>query len=219
MPKHERETSKKRQPIRALALEVLFHPRGDRARLIWIYAVGMLGFISMTAVLPLYLMDEFGVTERNIGFFFVFIGALSVIMRAFILGWMVDRYGETRVMRLGAMFLALGLVAIPLPDAVYMTAIAMGLVPIGTALLFPSVSALVSHRTDQKEMGQTLGVQQAFGGVARVIAPVWATEVYQVIGISQPFFIAALVVGVASFLTFRVVPAAHLHEPELEPAA
>ena len=74
-------------------------------------------------------------------------------------------------------------------------------------------------RTAQKEMGQTLGVQQAFGGVARVIAPVWATEVYQVVGISEPFFIAALVVGVALFLTFRVQPDATLSEPELEPAA
>lgn len=197
-----------RRPIRELAFHVLFQPRGDVPRLIWIYAVGMLGFMSMTAILPLYLGDAFGVTETTIGTFFLYIGALSLIMRAVVLGRLVDRFGETWVMRLGASFLALGLFAIPIPHAVFFTALVMGLVPIGTALLFPTVSALVSHRALRQELGQTLGVQQAFGGVSRVIAPIWATEVYQQLGISRPFVIAAAVVAFVSFLTFRVKPQA-----------
>src|SRR2546425_4736293 len=34
------------------------------------------------------------------------------------------------------------------------------LLPLGTALLFPANSALVSHRADPNEIGLTLGVQQ-----------------------------------------------------------
>jgi hypothetical protein len=49
-----------------------------------------------------------------------------------------------------------------------------------------------------------LGVQQQFGGVARVAAPLWATAAYQALGISMPFFIAAGVVGFVGFLTFGV---------------
>lgn len=194
----------KRRSIRGLALEIVLKPKAETARLIWIYAVGMLGFMSMTAVLPLYLGDEFGVSEATIGWFFVFIGFLSIVMRAIVLGPLVDRIGEIRVMRLGAAFLALGLFSIPLPEAVVVAAFAMGLVPIGTALLFPSVSALVSHRVSRHELGQTLGVQQAFGGVSRVVAPIWSTAAYQGLGISQPFFIAAAVVAFVSFLTFGV---------------
>ncbi len=198
--------------IRGFALEVLTHPRGNVARLIWIYAVGMLGFMSMTAVLPLFLGDAHSVSESTIGWFFMYVGALSLVMRAIVLGRMVDRFGEARVMRLGATSLALGLFLIPIPDNLMLAAIAMSFVPIGTALLFPSVSALVSHRTDRREMGQTLGVQQAFGGVARVFAPIWATAAYQGFGIEQPFFIAAAVVAFVGFLTFGV-------KPEPRPAA
>lgn len=207
-----------RRPIRELAIQVLFQPRGDVPRLIWIYAVGMLGFMSMTAILPLYLGDAFGVTESTIGTFFLYLGALSLVMRAVILGRLVDRFGETWVMRLGAAFLAVGLFAIPWPNVVFVTAIVMGLVPIGTALLFPTVSALVSHRASRHELGQTLGVQQAFGGVARVIAPIWATEVYQQLGIGRPFIIAAIVVAFVGFLTFRVKPQAVPADPEPEAA-
>lgn len=193
--------------------EVVVTPRGDVPRLIWIYAVGMLGFMSMTSVLSLYLEAQFGITEETIGPFFLYIGFLSIVMRAFVLGRMVDRFGETRVMRVGAVLLGLGLLSIPLPDFVVGTALVMGLVPMGTALLFPSVSALVSHRASRSELGQTLGVQQAFGGAARVIAPVWATAAFQGLGMSVPFFIAAGVVGFVTFLAFSVKPRA-LPEPE-----
>jgi MFS family permease len=205
----------KRRSIRGLALDIVLKPKGETARLIWIYAVGMLGFMSMTAVLPLYLGDQFGISEESIGWFFVFIGFLSIVMRAIVLGPLVDRIGETRVMRLGAAFLALGLFSIPLPGDVVVAAVAMGLVPIGTAMLFPSVSALISHRVSKFELGQTLGVQQAFGGVSRVVAPIWSTAAYQGFGISHPFFIAAGVVAFVSFLTFGVK---HAPVPEKEVA-
>jgi MFS family permease len=85
-------------------------------------------------------------------------------MRALVLGWLVDRLGEARVMRIGALLLAFGLLLYPLPPTIWLAALVIPLVPIGTALLFPSVTALASHRADAKELGQTMGVQQAFGG-------------------------------------------------------
>ena len=46
-----------------------------------------------------------------------------------------------------------------------------------------------------------MGVQQAFGGIARMVGPLWAGAVFQGIGIRYPFWIsAALMLGV-SFLT------------------
>ena len=70
--------------------------------------------------------------------------------------------------------------------------------------LFPSTSASVTHRVSEDEFGQALGVQQAFGGVARVTGPIWATAVYQAAGAEVPFFIAAGIVSLAIVLTFRV---------------
>lgn len=167
----------------------------------------------MTAVLALYLESDFGVTESTIGIFFVYVGALSVVMRAIVLGKLVDWLGETRVMRIGAVLLAIGLAAIPLPRSVVVLGIVIALVPIGTACLFPSVTALVTQRAADHERGQTLGVQQAFGGVARVIAPIWATAAFQGLGQGVPFYIAAMVVGIVTILAFRV-PLAGAPQPE-----
>ena len=190
--------------IRTLMWEVLSRPYERMPRLIWIYSVGMLGFMSMAAVLALYLDARFGITEKTIGLFFLYIGALSVVMRAVVLGRLVDRFGETKVMRFGTVSLALGLALSPLQGSAVAFAAVSSLVPIGTACLFPSVSALVTRLAPKSELGQVLGVQQSFGGVARVFAPIWATAVFQGIGIATPFFVSAAVVGLVTFLALGV---------------
>ncbi|HLB38462.1 MAG TPA: MFS transporter [Gemmatimonadales bacterium] len=196
-----------RRPVSEVVWEALKTPKADVPRLIWIYAVGMLGFMSMTGVLALYLDERFGVTEKTIGLFFVYTGGLSLIMRALILGKMVDRFGETGVIRMGSILLALGLAGIPLAPNLWGLAAVIALIPIGTALLFPATSALVTHRAPKQELGQVLGVQQAFGAVARVIAPIWATAAFQGLGVGVPFYIAGLVVAVVGLLAFGVRPA------------
>jgi MFS family permease len=210
--------------IRSAILEVLRSPRGDVGRLIWIYALGMLGYMSMNGVLALYLNSDFGVTEKTIGIFFVYVGALSVVMRALILGRLIDAYGETKVMRIGAILLALGLGAIPLSGNVVVLAIIIALVPTGTACMFPSCTALLTHRTPDRERGQMLGVAQAFGGASRVIAPLWSTAVfgalgavYGQIGRGVPFFIAGAIVAFVAGLAFQVEPHP-MSEPVVEGA-
>ncbi len=193
-----------RRPLRDVMWEVVRHPRAPISQLIWIYAIGMLGFMSMTGVLALYLERRFGVTEKTIGLFFVYTGMTGVVMRALILGRITDWLGETRVMRLGAIVLSLGLLLVPLPHSVWLLAPLIGLVPIGTALLFPATTAVVTHLAPDAERGQVLGVAQTFGGFARVLAPIWATAAFQALGITVPFYIASAVVAGVIVLAFQV---------------
>jgi MFS family permease len=202
-----------RRSIREAIWEVLTAPRRQVCRLIWIYAFAMLGFMSTTAVMALYLGSEFGVTAQTIGIFFVLVGGLGVVMRALILGRLVDGFGEVRVMRLGATSLMLGIFLLPRASSLLTFALIMCLIPIGTALLFPTVSALVTHRVSKREMGQTMGVQQAFGGMSRVIGPIWATAAFQGLGVHVPFYIAAGVVLLVVFMASRIPADGRTYEP------
>jgi hypothetical protein len=49
-----------------------------------------------------------------------------------------------------------------------------------------------------------MGVQQAFGGLARVVGPMWATPVFQVLGRDAPFAIAAALMAVVLLQALRV---------------
>jgi MFS family permease len=203
-PKTEGEGEGPRPSIAAMVRETIRHPGRAASELIWIYAVAMTAFSSMTAILAIYLMKRFRIDEATIGYVFPFLGAVSVVMRAGVLGRLVARFGEVRLMQAGALLLALGLLAFPLPRHIALLVPVMVLVPIGTALLFPATSALLSQRCEKRVLGQVMGVQQAFGGVARIFGPIWAGAAFERLGPSVPFEVAGVVVLLVALLTARV---------------
>lgn len=187
--------------IRHAIAQVLRHPRMPLATLIWIYAFGMMAFMAMNGVVALYLERAFEVTKESIGWFYVYVGGVSTLMRAFVLGPVVRRLGDVRTLRLGALSVAVGLGTLPLATHLWNLALVALFVPVGTALLFPATTSLVSQQSRPSEVGQNLGVQQAFGGVSRMLGPLWATAAFQYLSIASPFWIACglmlIVAGIA----------------------
>jgi MFS family permease len=185
---------------RGAVWRVLTRSSEPAPRLIWIYAIAMGAFTGITAILALFLADEFRVNEKTIGWFFAYMGAISVITRAGVLGWMVDRFGEARLSRLGGLLLATGMAAIPLTRHYSTLAIAVAFVPLGTAFTFPCVTALLSRVISQHERGLYMGVQQTYGGLARVIFPIWAGFAYDRLGHGVPFWTSSVLVLGTIFL-------------------
>jgi multidrug resistance protein len=190
--------------VRAAVWEVVRHPRRPAAYLIWIYAVAMLAYNTAPAVFTIYLAWRFGIDATNIWWFFTVFGGVGVLMRAFVVGPVNHRLGEVRTMRLGAALYGLGYAILPFAASVPLFLLFQALLPLGTALLFPANSALVSHRTDQHEFGLMMGVQQALRGVASVAGPIWAGLSYQHLGPRVPFFACAVIIGCALLLATRI---------------
>jgi multidrug resistance protein len=175
---------------RQMFYSVLRHPTAPFALPIWIYALGMMAFMAMNAILALFLSDRFGVTAKSIGWFYAYVGGISIVMRAILLGPAVRRFGEGGVVRLGIASLAIGLLSIPLTTSVWILGLAVLFIPVGTALLFPATSSMVSALAPKDSTGQALGVQQSFGGVARLVGPIWAGSLFE-IGYRVPFWTGA----------------------------
>jgi MFS family permease len=176
------------------ARRVITHSGEPASRLIWIYAIAMGAFNGAMAVLALFLNAQFQVTEKTIGYFFMYIGAISVFTRVLLLGKAVDHYGEARLSRMGIVILSLGLATLPLSRSIGMLAVTVALIPIGTAFTFPCVTALLSRVTNAADRGLYMGLQQTFGGVARILAPLWAGFAYDRLGTGIPFYSSALLV-------------------------
>ena len=205
--KHPPDRAEPRASIWRAAWAVVRHPGRPASRLMWIYAVGMLAFTVFTSILSLYLGMDFGFTDKTVGYVFLYVGALAVVMRSLCLGAIVDRVGEAWAMRLGAFSLAAGLLLYPLPGNFWALAAIMPLVPVGTALLFPSTTALLSGVAQKQELGATMGIAQTFGGIARMLAPILSTTLFQRFGHRVPFYVAGIIVGLVSLLAFQVEPA------------
>lgn len=179
------------QRSRTALRRVATHPGEPASRLVWMYAIGMGAFQGMTAILALFLLDRFGIDEKGIGWVFMYIGILSVVARALLLGPAVDRYREPRLSRYGIVLLALGLAALPLSFSYVSLAIAIALIPLGTAFTFPCVTGMLSQVIPNHERGLYMGVQQTFGGLARVAGPIWAGFAFDYLGKGVPFWTGA----------------------------
>ncbi|MFO0093161.1 MAG: MFS transporter [Gemmatimonadaceae bacterium] len=183
-----------RKGSREAVFRVLSHPSEPASRLILIYALAIGAFQGTTAILALFLAWRFGVTENTIGYVFMYIGGLSVLVRAVFLGRVVDRFGEPRLSRVGIVLLAAGLLGLSFSRDYVTLAIAIGLLPLGTAFTFPCVTAMLSRVVSSAERGLYMGVQQTFGGITRVAFPIILGIAFDTISQPSPFWISAAVV-------------------------
>jgi hypothetical protein len=78
-------------------------------------------------------------------------------------------------------------------------ALAVALLPLGTAFTFPCVTAMLSRVIPNTERGLYMGVQQTFGGAARVIFPIVFGVLFD-IALPLPFLLSASLVVFTIYL-------------------
>lgn len=197
---HHEHPGHRRQSSREAVWRVISHSGEPASRLIWIYAIAIGSFQGVNSILALFLNARYQVTEKTIGIFFMYIGAISVFTRVLVLGRAVDKLGEAKLSRLGILLLAAGLLGMPLSRNVGMLAIAVALIPLGTAFTFPCVTALLSRVIHPGERGLYMGLQQTYGGISRVVAPLFYGWAFDALGVSSPYYFAAAFVLATIFL-------------------
>jgi len=173
---------------------VISRPKEPAQRLIWIYTVAIGAFYGTAPTLPLILADRLPVTEANVGFFVMYLGGMGVIVRAGILGRMIEWLGEARLTRFGLVLLSIGLALIAAVHSFTTLLVALTLMPLGTAFVFPCVTAMLSRVVPKRHRGLYMGVQHTFGGVSRVVFPLAAGVAMDRVGLGFPFIVAGVLV-------------------------
>ena len=186
---------------RAALLRVISHSAEPAPRLIWIYAVGIGAFYGTGQLMPLVLADRFGVTEKTVGWYFMYFGLMGVIIRTLLLGPVVRWLKEPRVARMGLVFLGAGLSLASTSHSYLSLFTAFTFMPLGTAFLFPCVTSLLSRVVPASERGLQMGVQQTYGGISRVAFPIGAGLLVDRYGPGLPFLVAGILVLATLLMT------------------
>jgi len=226
---HARAKSKTARKPMEIVLRVFEHPGERPSRLIWMYAICMAAFYGINPTLSLYLKDYWGVTAQTIGYFFAYIGAISVVVRVFLVGPVVDKLGEVRTARMGTALLALGILLVvvvpPLTHpgaaptfsefeegvghvlvrgivAYVPLAAVVALIPLGTAFNFPATTGLLSRVVGEHERGLYMGVQQTYAGIGRALYPLYAGWAWDHFKPIVPFGTSAVLVAATIWLGY-----------------
>jgi multidrug resistance protein len=186
---------------RGAIARVIMHPHDPATRLIWIYAIAIGAFYGTGAILPLVLADRLGVNEQNIGYFVMYLGGVGVIVRTGVLGRMIEWLGEARLCRLGLVLLAAGLALVAAINSYPVMFLSFTLMPVGTAFIFPAVTAMLSRVVSKSERGLYMGVQHTFGGISRVSFPLATGWAMDRMGKGVPYVVAGVLVLLSVALT------------------
>ena len=175
------------------------------ARLFVISFFGIAMFASMEAVYGLWSEANFGWSARDLGLAFLAIGSGGLLAQLVLIGPLVARFGEARVIVIGLTLLALSMLLQPLIRLPVSGVLLMGLLMTGHSLAFPSSGALLSRNTPPERQGSTMGLMMASNAVGRIIVPPVFGWIYGSLHPDAPWFVGAAMIGLVALVAVQAV--------------
>jgi MFS family permease len=140
--------------------------------------------------------------EQRIGYLFAYCGLISVLIQGGVIGRLVKRFGEHRVILGSLVIIAGSLVLIPYVETLAGLLFALGAFSAGAGINRAPTMGLISVYANPAEQGATMGVAQSAGTLARIVAPILATTFYA-LSPHSPYLFAAAVAGFAALIAWR----------------
>jgi MFS family permease len=151
--------------------------------------------------------------ESHIGYFFAFCGLMSAMIQGGVIGRLVKRFGEPKLIAGSLVVVGLSLLIIPFATTVSVLLIGLALVSMASGLNRAPTMGLISIFTPSVEQGAILGVTQSAGTLGRIFGPLFATSVYAAYPHAPYLAGAGLCVIAGIFAVKKLGTAAPKHEP------
>jgi len=186
----------------AVAREALTRPalRG----LVLVLFVTISAFAAMETTFALWANQVFGWGSWEVGLNFFFVGMVLVVIQGALIGRLSRRFGEARLLTIGAISIALGLAGLPLVHEIGALAVVNLLLAGGMGLLSPSINSLISRQAEVDEQGGILGVAQSASSLARAAAPPLAGLLFDASSRNAPYLVGAVLMALVVIVVFRL---------------
>jgi DHA1 family tetracycline resistance protein-like MFS transporter len=168
--------------------------------LLLIYFVVTAAFSNFESMFALFAERRFGFQAESIGYVFAFVGVVLVIVQGGLVGPVVRRIGEKRVVPCAAALVAIGLAFLPVDHTIVSLLATLAVMAIGMGFNNPSLVSLISRHSAAEDQGSVLGVSQSLGSLARIVGPAWGGFTFDRYGVDVPYESAAVVMAVAGLV-------------------
>jgi multidrug resistance protein len=162
------------------------------APLVWMLFVVTLAFVGMEATFTLFVERRLDFGPAEVAWAFVYIGLLAAVSQGVLVGRLVDRHGEWRVLFAGLITTGIGLAGLAFVTNVPWLLLALLPLSVGSGLVSATATALISRAVGEAEQGAALGITASISGLARVGAPLAATALFQAVGPGAPMLVGGV---------------------------
>ncbi len=205
----EAAASHRRLPFRGMGL--LADKRIARAN--FVYLLYGMAFAAMEFTLVFLAAERLGFGPTDNAKMFVFIGLTIAFVQGGFVRRRAESVGERRLLLLGLFLLLPGFVAVGLvTTSVAQLYLGLFLLSAGSAMIMPTLAALVSLYAPAESQGLAQGSFRSMGSLARAIGPLLGGLLYWGVASWAPYHLGAL------FLLVPLGLAAGLPQPERQEA-
>lgn len=179
--------------------------------LVFVFFLSSFAMSSMEATLVLFMKDKFSWGLTEISFGFAYVGLMIVITQGFLVRRLIPRFGERNILRLGLIFMAIGLGGIAFANSLFFLALTQTFLALGIGFTNPSTLGSISLLTDASEQGAAMGTTQSMASLGRILGPALGGAVYGAWNPESPFLISCSLIFLALFVVasiFKQIPIA-----------
>jgi DHA1 family tetracycline resistance protein-like MFS transporter len=149
--------------------------------LIGVFFFATFCFTCFEFTFPLFLhYSSFGFAQNDyrVGYLFTYAGVIAAILQGGIVGRLVKKFGEPKLIFSSMIIFAVGLAALPFQTHMAGLFVVLALLAIGSGLNRPPVFGMISLNSPADDQGANLGVAQSFGSLARILGPTLTSTLF-----------------------------------------
>jgi predicted MFS family arabinose efflux permease len=165
-----------------------------------LYFLVTMAFSWFEATFALFSEATFGSTAATIGFVFTFIGIILSIVQGMLVGRVVKRVGERRLIPMAIFAIAIGIGLLPFTWNVATLLAALGILAMGMGFNSPALSSMVSRLSSADDQGGILGLASSVASLGRVVGPAIGGFLYDMYGSRMPYLTAAILMAMTSVI-------------------
>ena len=175
-PSANAEEAGRRLSILAWRIYVDYFRRPELSALLIQFFVFLFSFSVFMSGFPLFAERRFTWNgepfhAKHVGYVYAYVGVISVILQGGLIGPLVRRLGEWRLGQAGFALSAIGFAILAFTFDIPMLLVVAAITSIGTGVLRPVLTSLITQRTSRAEQGTVLGLTQSIQSVASIVAP------------------------------------------------
>lgn len=164
----------------------------------------ILAFAGMEFTLTFLAVERLNYTSLQNGTMFIFIGTLMALIQGGYVRKYAHSVGEKKMALFGLFLLIPGLILLSRLHTEKILYLSLSFIAMGSALIIPCLTALVSFCATKETQGQVLGTFRSLGALARVIGPFAASVIYWRFGASTAYLVGTGMLFIPIALVSRI---------------
>ena len=167
-------------------------------------------FSGMEFTLTFLAFERLGYTSMQNAYLFIFIGFILAMVQGGYVRRKAGEVGEKKMAIRGLIALIPGLVLIALAYSNIMLYSGLFFLSVGSSMIIPCLTSLVSIYTPAHEQGRSIGIFRSMGALARVVGPIAASVIYYKYGSAAPYYVGSVFLLIPIFMLMKLPEVKHV---------